>query len=178
MAITLLTNTASVKRLTDIDSNMEDKYMVVAIREAQDIDLCAVLGDNLVERLVALVENGTLSTHTKYKVLVDKYVSVFLAYATASRLVPMATIKVANAGAVKATDERITTADSSERSLKAQGYVNARDAYCSKMQRYILANINDFPEVSTATAYQMKANLHSSANPGIWLGGRRGKIVF
>lgn len=177
MAITLLTSAATVKELTAIDDNLEGKYMATAIREAQDLDLCGVLGDALVNRLVALVAAGTIASYPAYKTLLDGYVSRYLAYAAAARLVPMTSYKVANAGVVKSSDERITLPDGSERSIKAQDFINTRDSYCRKMQRFILQHRSDYPEVDANGCYQMKANLHSAANQGIFLGGVRGKLL-
>lgn len=177
MQITLLINAKTVKEVTAIDDNVEGKYMSTAIREAQDIDLCGVLGDALVRRLQDLVDDGTIAqeANAHYKELLDRYVSMFLAYGTGVRLIPMTSYKIANAGLDKVSDERITVADTAEQGRISQSWVNLRNAYCRKMQAYVLENRAFFPEIGTDKCYEMRANLHSSANQGIWLGGARGK---
>lgn len=177
MDITLLISADRVKELTAIDDNVEGKYMSTAIREAQDIELCGVLGDRLTRRLQELVADGSIAQagNAHYKRLLDDYVSLFLAYGAGVRLIPMTSYKIANAGLDKVSDERISVADSTEQGRIAQTWVNTRDAYCRKMQAYLLNNREQFPELDGNKCYEMQTNLHSAANQGLWLGGRRGK---
>ena len=177
MQITLLIKADTVKQITAIDDNVEGKFMSTAIREAQDIDLCGVLGDALVAKLQDLVSSGDIAQeeNAAYKELLDRYVSLFLAYGTGVRLIPMTSYRIANAGLAKVSDERISIADTTEQGRLTQSWVNLRDAYCRKMQAYLLDNSAFFPELNANKCYEMKANLHSSANQGIFLGGVRGK---
>ena len=92
----LLTSEASVKGLTAISDNVESKYLLPAIREAQEIYLREIIGDPLLAKLKWCVDNdafrGSFSTEAfnesfqadtgsnqPYKNLLDK-IQYYLAY--------------------------------------------------------------------------------------------------
>lgn len=58
MAEVLLTSEEFVKSISNISDNLAGKYMLPAIREAQEINLREILGDALTDKLKKIVELG------------------------------------------------------------------------------------------------------------------------
>ena len=60
MAEILLSSEAFVKRVTSASDNLSGKYILPSLREAQEIGLRGILGDDLLAKLKALVKSETL----------------------------------------------------------------------------------------------------------------------
>ena len=173
MAEVLLTSESFVKIVTSISDNVFGNYLLPSIREAQETSLRGVLGDSLTDRLKEVVSNPETS-EKKYLDLIDK-LQYFLAYSTIVKLIPKVQFKIGNAGVVKTTDENIQTATSSEIEKTIFDYQSQADSECRKLQRWLLNNYSDYPELSENDCRSIKANLTSAASCGLWLGGARGK---
>ena len=95
----LLTSEAFVKSVSNISDNVAGKYLRPSIREAQEIKMRTIVGDALLDKLKALVEDNTIGevANAAYKTLVDR-AQYFLAYSAIVELVPKVTFKIANAG--------------------------------------------------------------------------------
>ena len=184
MAHVLLTSERFVKDATSISDNLAGKFLLPAIREAQDVRLRDVLGTCLLEKLKALVATDP-ETHTRpidapenasYKDLLGR-AQYFLAYAAAANICEKVAYKVANMGVVKTSDENVQPGDSTEVSRSRDYYVFKSDSECRTLQNWVLENRANFPELDACQCDQIRAHLRSSASCGLWLGGPRGKIV-
>ena len=73
MAEILLSSEAFVKSVTSASDNLSGKYILPSLREAQEIGLRGILGEDLLAKLKDLIKNGTLETESGgvYKTLVD-----------------------------------------------------------------------------------------------------------
>ena len=60
MAEILLSSEAFVKSVTSASDNLSGKYILPSLREAQEIGLRGILGDDLLAKLKDLIKNGTL----------------------------------------------------------------------------------------------------------------------
>lgn len=177
MAEILLTSEKYIKDNCDISDNISGKFIQSAIQEAQDLYLTAILGDELVDKLKALVDSKEINqeVNKQYKTLLDKYVQKYLMWMVKIDLAHNTSYKVSNFGVTKTSDENIQVASQDE-IIADQDYSQAKaDAYCSKMQGYLLDNCSLFPELSENRLHQMRAQLYSAATCGVFLGGARGK---
>ena len=187
----LLTSEATVKELTAISDNVESKYLLPAIREAQEIYLREIIGDALMAKLKWCIENNAFrgafapadfndafETETggnpQYKKLLGK-IQYYLAYKAVAELIPKVSYKVANMGLVKTSDDNVQNATYNEIVLQRDYYVSRADYYCLLLQNFLLANRSDYPELTQQKANEIHATLKSAASCGIWLGGPRGK---
>lgn len=172
----LLTSEDFVKSMTNISDNLAGKYVLPAIREAQESNLRAILGDTLIDKLKSLVDDDSieLPQNAHYKLLAEKC-KYFLAYTAISEIIGKVSYKVANFGLVKSTDENLQVS-SHEEMVQAQFYYESKaDGHCDKIQRWLLENRKSFPELSSCQCYKIESNLYSKASCGIFLGGARGK---
>ena len=187
----LLTSEASVKGLTAISDNVESKYLLPAIREAQEIYLREIIGDALMAKLQWCVDNNAFrgafapadfnddfetegGGNPQYKKLLGK-IQYYLAYKTVAELIPKVSFKIANMGVVKTSDDNVQNATYNEIVLQRDYYVSRADYYCLMLQNFLLENKSDYPELSQQKANEIHATLKSAASCGIWLGGPRGK---
>lgn len=172
MAEILLTSETFVKSVTNVSDNLAGKYILPAIREAQEQGLKGVLGDSLLAKVKDLIKTNVLAG--KYKDLVD-HCQYYLAYAAIVEVTNKVSYKIGNFGVAKSQDENLQVATYDE-IVKMQYYYQTKvDAYCLELQQWILDNRGSFPELTECQCRRLSSNLHSAASCGIFLGGARSK---
>lgn len=169
----LLISEDFVKTNSGLNDNVFGSYLTPAIRDAQDMRLQSVIGTNLYKSILDQIDTDTLQP--QYKTLLDDYIQVFLMYQTISDLVPIIGVKLTNLGVVVSNDEHLTNLSQGERDLVQNYYLERADFYCRRLQEYLLANRDKYPELKDCDCDSMRANLYSSASTGLFLGGRRSK---
>ena len=180
MAEVLLVSEKYIKDNCEISDNVSGKFLMSAIKEAQDLKLVPVLGEALVDKLKELVNNRTISdeANAAYKKLLDDYVLRFLMWSVKVDIAHTTSYKLSNFGVTKTNDENVQVA-TQEEIIADQDYSQAKaDAYCYHMQKYLLANATLYPELSEYNCGQMRSNLYSAASCGVFLGGARGKKTY
>ena len=177
MAEILLSSEAFVKSVTSASDNLSGKYILPSLREAQEIGLRGILGDNLLEKIKGLIKSGDLETESNgvYKTLVD-HCQYYLAYTTLTNVVIVTSFKVGNFGVTKTQDENLQVATQDEIAKMQYYYQSKADACCLDLQNFLLDHRADYPELTDCCCHRIESNLHSAASCGIFLGGARGKI--
>lgn len=168
----LLTSEDYVKSFSNISDNLSGKYLLSAIREAQETELRGILGSCLLEDLKGRVRAGTLEGD--YKELVDR-AQPFLAYTAIVNVIDMTSYKITNFGLAKSSDENLTVATLDEIQAEKGFYQSKADARCYDLQTWVLQNRESFPELDVCACERRRANLTSAYAGGIVLGGARGK---
>lgn len=178
MAEILLTSEAFVKSAAGLRDNIAGNYILPAIREAQETRLREILGDALIDRLKDMVADRSISDvdNALYKALLDKC-QYLLAYSAAAEAAANVALKVGNLGVSRASDENLEPASHDDVSALMERYRSKADAACLRLQRWLLANKEDFPELGECDCGRLEANLRSAASCGIWLGGARGRRI-
>lgn len=171
----LLVSEDYIKESSNISDNLYGKYLLPAVREAQELNLTEFIGEGLYNRIIELVDTGdiTLPDNVAYKALLDDYIRKYLMYQALANIVPYANVAMSNIGTVVHNDEHVQTLSQGNIELVQNDYQFKADAYCAKMQRHILDNIDAFPEIDNCACEKIKAHLNSSASTGWFLGGPR-----
>lgn len=179
MKTTLLTSEQFVKEVSNISDNLAGKYLLPAIREAQEINLRGFLGDALLDKLKELVGAGTIKAadNAAYLRLVDEC-QYFLAYQTIAGLPYKIGYKIANIGVVKTSDTNVQPCTADELAAVKGYYQGKADYYAKRLQGYLLKNCRQYPELTENDCYAIRKNLYSAATCGLWLGGARGKKLY
>lgn len=159
-----------VKELTNISDNLSEKYILTAIREAQQTELTTVLGIHFITKLEEAVNKGEVPE--RYTELLDNYILYFLCYNVISKLIPIASVKIDNAGAVTTGDEKVENLSLDEVFRLQDYYTQKSDYYKMRLQRYLRANRAKYPELDCTS------EIHSAYSSPIFLGGKRGKHVI
>ena len=178
MAEILLSSEAFVKSVTSASDNLSGKYILPSLREAQEIGLKGILGDNLLAKLKGLIMAGTLDdpANAAYKALVD-HCQYYLAYMTIVEVSNKVSYKIGNFGVTRTSDENLQVATQDEIAKMQYYYQSKADACCLDLQNFILEHRSDYPELSECCCNKIKSNLYSAATCGIFLGGARGKMI-
>lgn len=178
MAEILLSSEAFVKSVTSASDNLSGKYILPSLREAQEISLKGILGDDLLSKLKTLIKNNTLEAESNgvYKTLVD-HCQYFLAYKTIVEVTNKVSYKIGNFGVTKTQDENLQVATQDEIAKMQYYYQSKADACCLDLQNFLLEHRKDYPELTECCCHKIESNLHSAATCGIFLGGARGKII-
>lgn len=174
MAEILLSSESFLKSVTSASDNLSGKYILPALREAQEIGLKGILGDALLAKLKALVQSGAIETSGAYLDLLD-ICQYYLAYMAIVEVTTKTSFKIGNFGVAKSNDENLQVASGDEIAKVQYYYQSKADAACLNLQHYLLENRASFPELSENACYKIESNLHSAASCGIFLGGARGK---
>lgn len=159
-----------VKDLTNISDNLSEKYILTAIREAQQTELTQVLGIHFITKLEEAVNKGEVPE--RYTELLDNYILYFLCYNVIQKLIPIASVKIDNAGAVTTGDEKVENLSLDEVFRLQDYYTQKSDYYKMRLQRYLVANRTKYPELDCTS------EIHSAYSSPIFLGGKRGKHVI
>lgn len=176
----LLISEDTIKSVTNMSDNMQGDYLLPAIQLAQDIDLEETIGTPLLEKIQELVLNNTIinADNIAYKTLLDKYIQPFLCYATIAHITVPVAFKIANAGILRTEDEKMYNVSATEVDRVKSHYQHIADTYKYRLQRYLIANYNKYPELLRYKSIaDLRANLYSAASCGIVLGGARGKTI-
>ena len=177
----LLTSEAYIRSQTSVDDNITGKLLLPAIKLAQDIELTEALGEKLVDSIKIKVDEDTIgdTANTLYSVLLEDYIQPFLCYQALGNLVFLGGTKTANIGTVETTDTNIVNTVKAQRDLVKEGYLHFARHYLKKMQAWVKAHRNDFPELEECHNCDgtTASHLDSAANSPIWLGGFRGRMI-
>ena len=178
MAEILLSSEAFVKNVTSASDNLSGKYILPSLREAQEIGLRGILGDDLLAKLKDLRKDGNLETESGgvYKTLVD-HCQYYLAYMTIVEVTNKVSYKIGNFGVTKTSDENLQVASQDEIAKMQYYYQSKADACCLDLQNFLLEHRKDYPELTENSCHKIESNLQSAASCGIFLGGARGRIL-
>lgn len=178
MAEVLLSSEKFIKDTSSISDNTAARFILPALREAQEIGLRSILGDAMLDKLKALVASGEISipANEAYNKLAARC-KYYLTYATLVEVAEKTSYKIGNMGVVKTSDENVQPASAEEVDRTQAYYQGKADFYCDALQRYALDHCRELPELSENTLHRIKANLTSAATCGVFLGGARGKII-
>lgn len=186
----LLTNENFVKSVTNISDNMAGKYLLSSIREAQEINLKGILGQDLLNKLKDLVSGNLLrgsfsedynrdfaivvGLNEPYRELIERC-QYFLAYQAITELTFKVSYKIANMGVAKTNDDNTQVVSLDEIEKIRVLYQGKADSCAYDLQNYLIENRVRYPELSQNVCTRIHSNLYSHASCGIFLGGARGK---
>lgn len=172
MARILFINDEEVRDMTNISQNISGKLIGTALFEAQDVEFRSIVGDKLYNRVLKEYEAGEKTAAVNSLIDIAKY---FIAYSAIADVCLLTAVKIDNAGLQQVTDERMNPISISD-SFEIQSYYQKKaDYYCKRLQDFLLRNKEDYPELCDNGGHEVKSNLYSSANCGLWLGGPRAK---
>lgn len=140
----LLISEETLKTYSLVNDNIDGKYLLPAIQTAQDIDLETLIGKALLDRLCKLVETGEIVSNSKYKTLLDDYITPYLVWQVMSNLQLGINYKLSNSGVITNDDERKSRLDYRNNQLLQEQYKHYADSYAIKLKDYLCNG--DYPE--------------------------------
>lgn len=175
----LLTSEEFVKSQTNISDNVAGKYILTAIREAQEQGLQRIIGSCLYKKLLQVADSAAAVEAPENEVYADllSTAQYYLAYTAVAEVLPKVTYKVGNIGVVKTVDENVQAVTPEELSTQLAYYRDKAAHYCREIQRFCMENRAALPELRPCDCEAIAAHLHTSYTGGLYLGGARGKIL-
>lgn len=176
MQSVLFTNSKYIKSVTPLDDNLGDKFILPALRQAQNEDYRCIIGDALYNKLSDILNNGEilLEENVAYKDLIDRSQS-FLAYSTMVKVIPMVSYKVGNIGINRTHDDNIEYTSMDEMFQLQRYFEQSRDFQKKQLQQFLLNNKAAYPELNECACNAIRSNLYAADSSNIFLGGARGK---
>lgn len=171
----LLVSEDFIKTNSALNDNIWGKFLLPAIREAQDINLQTYLGECLYKTILGMVADGsiTASTNESYKTLLDDCIQPYLLYQIQANIVPVLNVKMGNIGSVVSKDEYINTLSQGNIDLVQSDFQHKADFYAQRMLDFILNHSVEFG-LDECACNELHAHLNSAASTTIWLGGYQG----
>ena len=176
MAKVLLVSEQTLKKNSVVNNNVDGMYLLPAIEYAQDAGLQPIIGTKLYNKLMDLVEDGSITEATDYKYLLDVFVQPYLLELVLSNIIFEAAGTVRNAGLIQPSDNHFYQVDKENREILKDQHRQFASHYQRMLQSYIKENRDLFVELSDNNLdYLQPEQLNSAANTDIWLGGIVGK---
>jgi hypothetical protein len=156
MALTaevLFVNPDYMKRLTQLNGSVEDRVMAPAIILAQDKYLQQYLGTDLLNKLKADVQAGTVTGN--YATLLDNYVRKATVWWAMLELIPNLYVKLDNGGLVIRTSDATAPISDSDLHREMENARQNAQFYTTRMVEYLCNNSSLFPEYSSNSENDM-----------------------
>ena len=170
MARVLLISEKTLKENSVINNNVDGMYVLPAIEYSQDAGLQPLIGTKLYNRLMDMVEDGTIGNNEDYKYLLDEYITPFLLNkVTAEIQIPLA-FKLRNQGVVQQTGENTYVPSLKDMQYVTQNYENKANFYSNRLSDYLRANRSKYPEYCSIDSCADMPSNKDAYNTGIYLG--------
>lgn len=132
----LLISEDYLKTESFLDDNVSGKYLLTAIKMAQDIELQSIIGTNLLHSIQKKVFENVieLEANKRYKDLLDNYIQPFLLYQVLSEIVIPISYKMSNFGVMQSSDEKDYAVDNKQINLVKKFYSDKANVYKERLQ--------------------------------------------
>ena len=170
MARVFLISEATIKKNSVVNNNVDGMYLLPAIEFAQDSGLQPIIGTKLYNKLMDLVENGSITGSTDYKLLLDEYITPYLINkVTADIQIPLS-FKLRNQGVVQQTDTNTYVPSMKDIQYVIQNYENKANFYSNRLSDFLKANRKKYPEYCSVDSSADMPSNKDAYNTGIFLG--------
>lgn len=170
MARVLLISEKTLKENSVINNNVDGMYVLPAIEYSQDAGLQPLIGTKLYNRLMDMVEDGTIENNEDYKYLLDEYITPFLLNkVTAEIQIPLA-FKLRNQGVVQQTGENTYVPSLKDMQYVTQNYENKANFYGNRLSDFLRANRSKYPEYCKIDSCADMPSDSGAYKTGLYLG--------
>ena len=168
----------NIKQYSVASTNLDEKFINPARREAQEVNYQEIVGTQLYNKLLQLVKNGETGypQNNYYRELLNLS-QFFFIYSTLANLTISATFKFNNIGLNTAYDDNVNIPSIKDIFQIRKYYQDKANDEISKITNYLKENKEHFPELKTNKCWETQPTLNDKTNCSIFLGGRRGKLL-
>jgi hypothetical protein len=138
-----------VKRLANIDSNIDDKTILLSLKDAQEIILEPAIGTPLYEAVTSGISNSSLSA-TYQKLVIEKIWPVLIP-STVFNLTYKTPYRFTNTSITKDDNDNSKTVDYSELNQIRKNLEDTYKHHLNKLLLYLNNNMSSFPEYIEVT---------------------------
>lgn len=169
MTSTLLTNLDDILHMTSISGSIDEYKVNPHILNAQILYLEPILGSDLYEKIIDLVQTGAISGETNYKLLLDDYIIPSLVFHSMELYIPFNSYIISDGGTFQFQPSNANPNPQSEIDRLSNRYRTIGAKYDDKLVKYLCKNSNMFPEYCNNTGLVDKTETTNRAT-GWYLG--------
>lgn len=169
MTSTLLTNLDDILHMTSISGSIDEYKINPHILNAQILYLEPILGSDLYEKIIDLVETNAISGETNYKLLLDDYIVPSLVFHCCELYIPFNSFIISDVGTFQFQPSNANPNPQSEIDRLSNRYRTIGAKYDDKLVKYLCKNSNMFPEYTNNTGLVDKTETTNRAT-GWYLG--------
>lgn len=151
MAYVLFISEDKLKDSTAINLNVDVKFLLNFVKQAQKLYVETKLGTDLNQKLKDLITAGTVNNpgNEYYKTLLDTYIGDYLPNMALYHAIPFLRFKIENGNIYSKTSENGVALTTEEAQHLREEVRNTGEYYIERMIEYIKNNISRFPEYNT-----------------------------
>lgn len=175
MARVLLLSTYRLKKNTPIEENVSDNILNPYIYKAQEVYIQQYLGTDLYNKIMEKVSDGSITTPSPYKTLLDDYITPALIEWSFYEVLPFISLKITNKSIGRGNAEFLSEGDLNDLKYLRQTVRDLAEFYGSRVINYLKQYSNSYPEYNTNSGLDKIVPNSSSYFNGVYLGGGRSK---
>lgn len=144
----LMINIDDILQYTTISGNIDEFKVYPHIQNAQILYIEPILGSDLYDKIIELVQNGDItgSTNTNYNTLLTDYITPSLIFHTMELFIPLNSYEISNGGTNRfaPTNTQISEIDEIEKVSNKYRIIGSK--YDKKLSDYLCKNSSLFTE--------------------------------
>lgn len=170
MKNTLLINLNDILSYTTVSGNLDETSISPHIFNAQILYLEPMLGTDLYDKLIELVDTDDINTtgYTNYKTLLDTYVIPVVVFNTLALFIPINSFKVTDGGVYQNQATNANTSEIDKIDSITQRYKIIGAKYEKKLVAYLCKNSTLFEEYTSNDGLVKKSE--TTQRSGFYLG--------
>lgn len=177
----LLISVDILKERTDIHGNIDPKLIYPHIKFVQDAYIKKVLGTALYDKLLTIIEDGTITTggNTDYKLLLDEYIIDAMIWYCKSEMSVDISFQMWNKGVVRKQGQDTDLPTMSELIDISNRYKSKGEYYADKIKLFLIdqsSRLQKYPEYTHpgSTVDTVTPEMRNFTSP-VWLGDTDGR---
>lgn len=175
MARVLLLSTYRLKKNTPIEQNVSDDILNPYIYKAQETHIHQYLGTDLYNKIMEKVEDGSITTPSVYKTLLDDFIVPCLIEWSFYEVLPFISLKITNKSIGRGNAEFLSEGDLDDLKYLRQTVRDVAEFYGERIIGHLKQYSNLFPEYQTNSGLDKIIPNSSAYFSGVYLGGGRSK---
>ena len=132
-----------IKATAYIDENTDDKYLINAIRIAQDLYILPILGSGIYDEIKTQINAGTVTALND--TLLKDYIQHSLTFFTLYEAIEPLSMKFTNKSILKKTSENSQPISFEEMNQLKEKFKNIAEYYANRIVKYLIENEASYP---------------------------------
>jgi len=173
MSRVLLISTATLKKHTPIQDNVDDSLLNPYIYKAQETHIQQILGTNLYDKVLNLVQTNTIGTvsNVAYKTVLEDYIVPCLIEYSFYEVMPFISLKITNKSIVRGNAEYAAEGDLADLKYLRQSVRDLAEFYAQRLTNFLRQYSNNYPEYFTNSGLDKIVPNSTSYFSGVYIGG-------
>ena len=173
MSRVLLISTATLKKHTPIQDNVDDSLLNPYIYKAQETHIQQILGTNLYDKVLNLVQTNTIGTasNVAYKTVLEDYIVPCLIEYSFYEVMPFISLKITNKSIVRGNAEYATEGDLADLKYLRQSVRDLAEFYAQRLTNFLRQYSNNYPEYFTNSGLDKIVPNSTSYFAGVYIKG-------